>query len=65
MLSVALSAEFIAAIIRLSFHNEGVYDLMVLWYNEKDIKFEEEIIADLQEEIEDILQCVYAKNSRK
>lgn len=48
-----LSDKFIAAAIRTALEYEGIADLIKLWANEKDPKERDEIIADIQELIDD------------
>jgi len=53
MKEAKLSDEFIASAIRIALEYEGVADLIVLWSKEKDPKERDEIIADIQELIDD------------
>ncbi len=55
MLKSGLSEEFANKVTLLA-NYEGVYDLMVMWHKEKDPKERKEIIADLQEEIDEFSQ---------
>lgn len=48
-----LSADFIAAAVRTAMDFEGVYDLMKMWESEGDKKERAEIIADIQDMIDD------------
>jgi len=48
-----LSADFIAAAVNTATEFEGVYDLMKLWINETDDKERDEIVADIQDMIDD------------
>jgi DNA-binding phage protein len=48
-----LSEEFIAAAVTTAFEYEGVYDLLKMWSNEDDPKERGEIVADIQELIDD------------
>ena len=48
-----LSADFIAAAVNTATEFEGVYDLMKLWMNETDAKERDEIVADIQDMIDD------------
>lgn len=47
------SDEFIASAIKTAFQYEGVADLLKLWRDENDIQEKQEIIADIQELIDD------------
>jgi DNA-binding phage protein len=51
-----LSADFIAAAVNTATEFEGVYDLMKLWINETDKKERDEIVADIQDMIDDCAQ---------
>lgn len=51
-----LPNTFIAAAVETAFAFEGVYDLMKLWVEETDTKEREEIIADIQDLINDCSQ---------
>ncbi len=53
MLLEGLSQEFVFSLFPLAFHFEGVYGLMVMWSEEDDQELKNEIIADLQEEIDE------------
>lgn len=53
MKEAKLSDEFIASAIRTALEYEGVADLIVLWAKETDPKERNEIIADIQELIDD------------
>jgi DNA-binding phage protein len=53
MIATGISREFVTAVIMLAFRYEGVYDLMVMWSTEMDSELKDEIIADLQEEIDE------------
>lgn len=48
-----LPKKFIAAAVSAAFEYEGVYDLFRMWAKEKDAAERNEIIADLQELIDD------------
>ncbi len=48
-----LSADFITAAVSTATEFEGVYDLMKLWINETDSKERDEIVADIQDMIDD------------
>jgi hypothetical protein len=56
MREAGLADEFIAAAIRTALEFEGVADLIYLWAEESDGKERDEIIADIQELIEDCAQ---------
>lgn len=47
------SADFISSAIRTALHYEGVADLVFMWEQESDPDESEEIIADIQDLIED------------
>jgi len=51
-----LHADFIAAAVETATEFEGVYDLMKLWINEKDARERNEIVADIQDMIQDCEQ---------
>lgn len=51
-----LSNSFIAAAVETAFEFEGVYDLMKMWLEENDTKEQDEIIADIQDLIDDCSQ---------
>jgi hypothetical protein len=53
MKSAKLSDEFIAATIRAALVYEGIADLVFMWADEKDSKERDEIVADIQELIDD------------
>lgn len=53
MLQSGLPKPFIVAAIETAFEFEGAYDLMKMWEIELDSKERDEIIADIQELIED------------
>ncbi len=65
MLAVGISREFVASIIMLAFRYEGVYDLLVMWSMETDSRLKDEIIADLQEEIDESSQLLLPKYVEK
>ena len=48
-----LSANFIAAAVRTAMDFEGVYDLLKMWEAESDKKERAEVIADIQDMIDD------------
>jgi DNA-binding phage protein len=56
-----LPDEFISKAVRTAMEFEGVYDLMVLWREEKDKEERQEIIADIQDMIDDCSQKEYRK----
>lgn len=51
-----LSDVFIAAAVQTAFEFEGVYDLMKMWSEESEKKEQDEIIADIQEMIDECSQ---------
>lgn len=51
-----LSDHFIVSAVHAAFKYEGVMDLMELWENEKNVKERDEIIADIQEILDDSVQ---------
>lgn len=53
-----LPEEFIAAAVETAFEYEGVYDLMVMWRDEDDPTERGEIVADLQDLVDDVRQTV-------
>ncbi|HEY4832242.1 MAG TPA: helix-turn-helix transcriptional regulator [Waddliaceae bacterium] len=65
MLATGISREFMASIIMLAFRYEGVYDLMVMWSTETDSELKDEIIADLQEEIDESSEIILPKHLEK
>lgn len=56
MQKAGLPSEFISAAIRTALHYEGVADLVFLWNSESDANERNEIIADIQELIDDCSQ---------
>ena len=52
MAKVGLSVAFINDAVEMASEYEGLHDLMVLWDEEIDICTQDEIIADIQEEID-------------
>ena len=48
-----LSVEFITVAVNTATEFEGVYDLMKLWINESNEKERDEIVADIQDMIDD------------
>jgi DNA-binding phage protein len=57
MNQAGLPKEFIASAVSTAFEFEGVYDLLKMWVNEDDSAERDEIIADVQELIEDCSQA--------
>ena len=51
-----LPADFMTAAVETATKFEGVYDLMKLWINETDAKERNEIVADIQDMIDDCQQ---------
>ena len=51
-----LPKEFVAAAVSTAFEFEGVYDLMKLWAEEEEETERDEIIADIQDMIDDCFQ---------
>jgi len=51
-----LSEEFVIAAVRTALDYEGVHDLMVLWEEETDQNEKNEIVADIQEMIDECSQ---------
>ena len=51
-----LPHKFIAAAVQTAFEFEGVYNLMKMWMGEDDQKERDEIVADIQDLIEDCAQ---------
>jgi DNA-binding phage protein len=51
-----LSGEFVSSAVRVAFEFEGVYDLMKLWADETDEKEKNEIVADIQDMIDECSQ---------
>jgi len=51
-----LSSKFITNSVKIASDFEGVYDLMKMWEEEVDTKEREEIIADIQDMIDDCSQ---------
>ncbi|NJL26012.1 MAG: hypothetical protein HC902_13160 [Calothrix sp. SM1_5_4] len=56
MNKAGLSHKFIAAAVQTAFEFEGVYSLMKMWVDETDKKERDEIIADIQDLIDDCAQ---------
>ncbi len=51
-----LQHEFIADAVQTAFEFEGVYNLMKMWADESDQKERDEIVADIQDLIDDCAQ---------
>ncbi len=51
-----IPSSFVADAVETAFEFEGVYDLMKMWADEKNKKDQEEIIADIQDMIDDCSQ---------
>ena len=58
-----LPYSFIAAAVETAFEFEGVYDLMKMWADEKDKKERDEIIADIQDMIDECSQIEKVEGS--
>jgi DNA-binding phage protein len=56
MKNQGLPSDFISAAVKTATEFEGVYDLMKLWINETDGKERDEIVADIQDMIQDCEQ---------
>jgi len=56
MNQAGLPKPFIASAVDTAFEFEGVYDLFKLWAEEEDLEEREEIVADIQEMIDDCSQ---------
>ena len=52
MAESGLSAAFVSDAVDMALEFEGAYDLMVMWTKEDEQKERDEIVADLQEEID-------------
>jgi hypothetical protein len=50
--NVGISTKFITDAVKMSEEYEGLYDLLVLWEEEQDEETRGEILADIQEEID-------------
>lgn len=55
MKSEGLEDEFIANLVEMASEYEGAYNLMEMWASEESQSEKDAIIADLQEEIEDLM----------
>ena len=53
MTQAGLSEEFVASAVQVAFEYEGVYDLMKMWSEETDKKERNEIVADIQDMIDE------------
>lgn len=51
-----LSDEFISAAVQTALQFEGVYDLMKMWSEENDDEEKNEIVADIQDMIDECSQ---------
>ena len=61
-----LSDEFVSHLFPLAMGYDGTYELMLMWFAESDKKVCDEIIADLQDEIEEELsEIVFPKNLKQ
>jgi len=56
MKACGLHSDFIAASVQTAMEFEGVYDLMKMWVEEDDPKERQEIIADVQDMVDDCTQ---------
>lgn len=56
MNKAGLPHKFIAAAVETAFEFEGVYNLMKMWIDESDKKERDEIVADIQDLIDDCAQ---------
>ena len=56
MNQVGLSENFVAFAVRVAFEYEGVYDLMKMWSEETDEGEKNEIVADIQDMIDECSQ---------
>jgi len=56
MYKKGLPSSFVAAAVETAFEFEGVYDLMKMWSEETDKKERDEVIADIQDLIDDCAQ---------
>ncbi len=61
MMLSKLPDKFITTAIRAALEYEGIADLVFMWAEENDIKEKEEIIADIQELID---ECINAENRK-
>lgn len=65
MFKAGMSQEFVGSSIELSLHYEGVYDLMLMWSKETDSQLRDEIIADLQDEIDESSRIILSHHLEK
>ncbi len=65
MLSAGFSDEFVFSILRLGTRNEGIGDLMIMWFEEEDHELKDEIIADLQAEIDEESEAIFPERFQK
>lgn len=56
MNQVGLSEDFVSAAVHVAFEYEGVYDLMKMWSEETDEEEKNEIVADIQDMIDECLK---------
>ncbi len=56
MKKAKLSSDFITAAVQTAMEFEGVYDLMRMWESETDAKERNEIVADIQDMVDDCAQ---------
>lgn len=64
MAEEGLSQDFIFQLFCLAEKYEGIFDLLSLWINETDQKEKDEIIADLQDEVEELQSSEIIKPSK-
>lgn len=57
MRRVSLESRFIFSLMENCQRYEGIRDLMEMWFKEEDSKERDQIIADLEESLEDILEA--------
>jgi len=53
MKKAGLPSDFIAAAVKIGMEFEGMYDLLKLWDEEQDQKERDELVADIQDSIDD------------
>lgn len=53
-----LSPDFISQAVELALHSQGTFELMSLWRDEKNGHERDEIIADLQESVDDFERAI-------
>jgi len=56
MKRAALPDKFVAGAVKIAMDFDGVYDLLVMWRDEEEKSEREEIVADIQERIDDCAQ---------